>query len=248
MKRQWRKLCICAVVPLFLGTTACLIEGSRVATGELRTESRNVQLGGAKTAEVHLKMGAGKLTVDSGATDLMNAEFTYNVDRWKPRVTYDVSGTNGRLTVEQPSSGGHGGNTRYEWAVHLNRHVPMELNVDQGAGEANLNLVGLALSNLQMNIGAGETTINLDGPWKNDLTASVHGGVGRATIQLPRDVGVHVVAHGGLGAINASGFIKDGDAYTNAAYGKSPVTLRITVEGGVGEIDLQLGGGASGTV
>jgi hypothetical protein len=66
--------------------------------------------------------------------------------------------------------------------------------------------------------------------------------VGRATIRLPRDVGVHVVARGGIGAINASGFQKQGDAYVNDAYGKSPVTLQIEVEGGVGEINLELGG------
>jgi len=47
---------------------------------------------------------------------------------------------------------------------------------------------------------------------------------------------------GGLGAINASDFQKQGDAYVNDVYGKSPVTLQIEVEGGVGEIDLELGG------
>jgi hypothetical protein len=71
--------------------------------------------------------------------------------------------------------------------------------------------------------------------------------VGKATLQLPRDVGVRVVAHGGLGAINASGFSKEGDVYVNDAYGKSSVALRINVEGGVGEINLEMGG-SSGAV
>jgi len=105
-----------------------------------------------------------------------------------------------------------------------------------------LTLAGLALGRLELNMGAGETTVDLTGNWKKDLSAQIHGGVGKATIRLPRDVGVHVIAHGGLGAINASGFQKQGDAYVNDQYGKSPVTLRIEVEGGVGEIDLALGG------
>jgi glycine cleavage system H lipoate-binding protein len=66
--------------------------------------------------------------------------------------------------------------------------------------------------------------------------------VGRATIRLPKEVGVHVVAQGGLGRINASDFRKQGDAYVNDQYGKSTVTLRLEVEGGVGEINLELGG------
>ena len=31
---------------------------------------------------------------------------------------------------------------------------------------------------------------------------------------------------------------KDGDRYVNEAYGKSPITVELHVEGGVGSIDL----------
>ncbi|HUI42218.1 MAG TPA: toast rack family protein [Terriglobia bacterium] len=245
--RAWKPI-LCVALPAIFGATACVIGNNNVPAGELRTESKTVQLGAAKTVEVHIKMGAGELKVDGGATDLLNADFTYNVPRWKPEVQYNVTGDTGRLSIEQPSGGGHMGNTRYEWDLHLSNHVPMEMSVEEGAGRANLNLVGLALSNLKMDLGAGETTIDLDGPWKNNLDATVHGGVGKTTLHLPRDVGVRVEAHSGIGAINASGgFIKAGDAFTNSAYGTSPVTLRIDVKGGIGEIDLELGG-ASGTV
>ncbi len=227
------------LLALTFGTMACY---KMEPVGETRTESKTVQLGAAKAVRVNLKMGAGELKVAGGASDLLNADFTYNVPRWKPEVQYDVTGDTGQLTVQQPpGSEGHGGRTRYEWDLRLNNQVPMEMTVDLGAGSTNLDLAGLELGKLKVNIGAGETTINLDGKWKNDLEASIHGGVGEATLKLPRDVGVHVVAHGGLGAINASGFSKDGDAYVNEAYGKSPVTLRIEVEGGIGEINLEMG-------
>ena len=91
-------------------------------------------------------------------------------------------------------------------------------------------------------MGAGEATVDLTGNWKSDVAAQIHGGVGRATLRLPRDVGVYVIAHGGLGAINASGFRKQGDAYVNDLYEKSPVTLNLEIEGGVGEINLELSG------
>jgi hypothetical protein len=44
-----------------------------------------------------------------------------------------------------------------------------------------------------------------------------------------------------LGSIKAGSLQKQGDAYVNDVYGKSPVTLQIEVEGGVGEINLELG-------
>ncbi|HXJ91946.1 MAG TPA: toast rack family protein [Terriglobia bacterium] len=80
--------------------------------GETRTESKTVQLGAAKAVRVNLKMAAGELKVAGGASDLMNADFTYNVPRWRPEVKYDVTGGTGQLSVQQPpESGGHGGRT-----------------------------------------------------------------------------------------------------------------------------------------
>jgi hypothetical protein len=52
-------------------------------------------------------------------------------------------------------------------------------------------------------------------------------------------VGVRVDIDGGLGKVDAAGLARDGDVYTNNAYGESDVTLRIEIEGGVGRINLQ---------
>jgi hypothetical protein len=225
-----------------LAVCGCNMGGDRVTTSETRKESKTVALGAAQSVRVNLNMKAGELKVEGGATQLLDADFTYNVPEWKPEVKYEVSGSVGNLEVAQPGSGSSTSNTRNEWDVRLGNKTPMEMTVNMGAGRATLTLSGLALSRLELNMGAGETTVDLTGDWKKDLSAQIHGGVGRATIRLPRDVGVHVVAQGGLGAINASAFHKQGDAYVNDQYGKSPVTLQIEVEGGVGEINLELGG------
>jgi hypothetical protein len=220
----------------------CNMSGDRATPVEMRKESKTVALGAAHTVKVSLSMKAGELKVGGGASGLMDADFTYNVAEWKPEVTYEVSGGVGNLELEQQGSASSTGNTRNEWDLHLSDGTPMEMTVNMGAGRATLTLGGMALSRLELNMGAGETTVDLTGNWKKDLSAQIHGGVGKATIRLPREVGVHVVAQGGLGSINASDFKRQGDAYINDQYGKSPVTLRIEVEGGIGEINLELGG------
>jgi len=45
----------------------------------------------------------------------------------------------------------------------------------------------------------------------------------------------------GLAPINAGGFSKEGNVYTNEAYGQTDVALRIQIETGVGAINLELG-------
>jgi hypothetical protein len=230
------------LVPALVAISGCNLGSDRVTTGEMRKESKTVALGAAHTVMVSLNMKAGELKVGGGAADLLDADFTYNVPEWKPEVKYEVTGGVGNLEVEQQGAASSTSNTRNDWDLHLANKTPMEMTVNMGAGRATLTLAGLALTRLELNMGAGETTVDLTGNWKKDLSAQIHGGVGRATIRLPREVGVHVVAQGGLGSINARDFQKQGDAYVNDQYGKSPVTLQIEVEGGVGEINLELGG------
>jgi hypothetical protein len=83
--------------------------------------------------------------------------------------------------------------------------------------------------------------VDLRGPRTTDLDADIEGGVGQGTIRLPQDVGVRVNAEGGIGSINTHGLRREGDEYVNDALGKSPATIHLRVEGGVGSIDLDAG-------
>ena len=107
-----------------------------------------------------------------------------------------------------------------------------------GAGQGNLNFRGVPLTRLELNLGAGQVDVDLTGDRKADLTADIEGGVGQANIRLPRNVGVIAHASGGIGSISVHGLKHEGDSYENDAYGKSPATIHLKVEGGIGEIVL----------
>jgi len=242
MNMRMTNLRLLAALATALGAAACY-NGGGLPVGELQTESRSVKLGDAKTVRAEIHMGAGEMKLAGGAHDLLEADFSYNVARWKPEVEYSVSGTRGLLTIRQPE-GSHGpmGPGHYEWDLRFNNKVPLELSVHLGAGKSELTLGSLALTDLDLNMGVGETVVDLAGDWKNNLQARIKGGVGKATVRLPRDVGVEVHAKGGIGEVRPGELKKRGDAYVNDAYGRSPVTLRVNVEGGVGEINLELSG------
>jgi len=240
MNLRMTKLRLLAALVAALGAAACYSDGG-LPVGELQTESRSVKLGDAKSVRAEIHMGAGEMKLTGGARELLEAEFSYNVARWKPEVEYNVSGERGFLTIRQPErSGGSMGPRQYHWDLHFNNKVPLELSVNMGAGKAELTLGSLAVSNLDLNLGVGEAIVDLTGDWKNDLAASIKGGVGKATVRLPREVGVEVHTKHGLGEVRTGELRKQNGAYVNEAYGKSPVTLRVNVEGGIGEINLEL--------
>ena len=208
----------------------------------MRHESRTIQPENAQSVRANLKMGAGELQVVGAADALMEADFSYNVADWKPKVSYEVAGEAGELSVKQGSVGGVrlGGDARNEWNLRFNDEVPIDLRVQMGAGESDLDLDSLALRGLNLEIGAGRTTVDLTGDYEQDFDASIQGGVGQATVLLPSEVGVRARAEGGLGKINAEGLQREGDSYVNDAYGSSNVTVDVDVQGGVGEINLKL--------
>jgi hypothetical protein len=216
--------------------------GGTQQVGKMQRESKSVDLQNAQSARANLKMGAGELNLTGGADRLMEGDFSYNVADWKPKVSYDMSGDTGELVVRQGGAEGSnlGGQARNEWDIRLNDEVPTDLVVQMGAGESDLDLDSLALTGLNLQMGAGKTTVDLTGDYAQGFNASIQGGVGEATVMLPSGVGVKAKAEGGLGKINTEGLQKVGDSYVNEAYGESDVILRVDIQGGVGEINLEV--------
>jgi hypothetical protein len=192
----------------------------------------------AKSAHVRLEMGAGQLTIHGGANDLLDADFTYSDSFEEPRVDYRVDGGVGQLNISQESHSMHFGRSQNDWDLRFNKDIPLELKVEMGAGQGNLHLRDVPLTRLDLSLGAGQVDVDLTGDRKNDLTADIEGGVGQADIHLPKNVGVIAHASGGIGSIDVRGLKHDGDSYTNDAYGKSPATIHLKVEGGIGQITL----------
>jgi hypothetical protein len=206
--------------------------------GRTLHQTHEVDLGGATSVRAHVDMPAGSLAISSGAASLLDSQFEYSDAYGDPQVNYNVAGGFGDLRISQTQPDIHVGTSNNEWQLRFANNVPLDLSLDTGAGQTRLDLEGLDLTNLKVNQGVGQLDVDLRGARTADLDADIDGGVGQATIRLPQDVGVRVHAAGGIGAISTHGVTREGDDYVNAALGKSPVTIRLKVNGGVGEIDL----------
>ena len=202
-------------------------------------DTQAVEVQGAKSVSADLEMPAGQLTLTGGSPRLLDADFDYEKRQGNPVVDYDVSGDRGELSVKQRQRHSFfGNNGNNDWNLRFNDAVPTDLRVHMGAGQSNLRLSGMNVNALEIHMGAGELNLDLTGERKTSLQGNIHGGAGHATIRLPKNVGVRVEASAGIGAINASGFTRDGNAYVNDLYGKTPSTINLNIHGGVGDLDL----------
>ena len=229
---------------------------------DLQIESHQINLSDAESVRTEINMGVGNLKINGGADELLESNFSYDVASWKPVVEYTVNDGLGQLIIQQPKNRGTPrGNFSNEWDLRLNNNVPMDMKINLGVGEADIELSNLNLTSLYIEIGVGEVTldlsdsrsitnldiemgigdalIDLTGIREKDLNATIEGGIGELTLRLPNDVGVRGDAEKGIGDIKANNLNVDGNTYCNDIYGKTNVTLRFNIEIGVGDINLE---------
>lgn len=231
-----KRIQITAAVLLLLGLGAACDD-----RGAVTTETRSVAPEGAVKAEVRIEMGAGELRLNSAEqANLLEASFEFNRERLRPEVLYRVVGGKGVLDVR------HGrrhninfGPTKNRWDLTLGRALPLDLDINLGAGHSELDLRDLNLTKVEIDMGVGEVNLDLRGPRASGFSVKIDGGVGSAKLALPSEVGVRVKVDGGLGSVNPRGLTKQSKGvYVNDAYGKSPVTIEVDIDAGIGSLDL----------
>jgi len=149
-----------ALMVILLMVSGCTM----VKVGELQTESSSVELENADSVDVELDMSSGEMNIAGGADELLNAEFRYNVAAWKPKIEYNVVGSQGKLIVRQPREIGIvGPNARNEWDLSINEDIPMDLSIEMSSGNCDFNMDSSLLKTLEIDSSSGNVDASLMG-------------------------------------------------------------------------------------
>ncbi len=237
MKTNFLRITIAIIIVVLLASCS-----ANYSVGELHSEYHTVELGDGRAVNVEIDFGAGYLELTGGAQKLLEGDFSYNVASLRPELSYTGGDT---VVVKQPDVNGMPNllnvlDFRNEWGLRLSNRVPMDLKVDIGGGSGDLKLAGLSLTGLNVSLGAGKYTIDLTGDWARDLDVKINAGAGLVNVRLPREVGARVNVEAGPHVIETGGLTLNRDGYTNAAYGVSNVTMRVDVEAGIGQVNLEV--------
>jgi hypothetical protein len=214
------------------------ITGCTVDSGPTQTSNELIDAGGAESVRAEIRMGAGEMHIEGGAPNLMTGSFRYSEKVGRPNVRYEATGAHGRLIVESPKNSASGGKTVNVWDLRMSSEMPLDMTVELGAGESNLDMSQLLVRSVEVNMGAGEMTLNMAGNYKRDVSVQVNGGVGEARIRLPKNIGAEVTATGGIGNIDTKGLTKRDGKYYNDAFAEGKPAVHMEVQGGIGNIAL----------
>lgn len=201
-----------------------------------------IKANGAKSVQVKLKIAAGRLKLAGGSSELLTGGFIYSNKEWKPQVKYKISDKKGFLLIEQPNSENYSINDddKYVWNLKFNNELPLDFNVELGAGVSEILLSDMNIDNFNMVMGVGKTELDLRGKWKHNTTIHLDGGIGLSQIYLPDNVGVKLDIAKGIGGIEVKNLIKKGGSeYVNKAYENADIVLKIYIKTGIGKIEVE---------
>ncbi len=223
---------------------ALLLGGCTEMLAPPETITESVELADAERARVLVQMIVGELTISGGATDLMEGQFTYSASRYAPEISYAVREEGiGDLEVRQPTATLPGVRVETDdniWNVNLSDDVPLNLLVQMGAGNTWLDLSSLSLEALDIEAGIGESEIDLSGTWQSDISGHIVAGPERLHLLLPAQTGVRVSITGPVIEVNVVGLQGENGVWVNEAFNDDGPNLFLDIEGGGGQIDLEV--------
>ena len=219
-----------------------------VDTGVTRTlEINEAVLDQTDTNEINIEMGAGTLSISAGASQLVEGTVRYNIETWAPTI----SRSNNELRITQRSNTNVGipdGDIKNDWTLKFGDY-PIDLTLNAGAYEGNLDLSGLAITNLTISDGASKATVefkSLNPVVMDELNYKTGAsdvellGLGNANVkEIYFDSGV------GSFTLDFSGDLQN-DISVRANSGMSDMTIiipanaqaRVVINGGLSNVDV----------
>jgi len=155
---------VIAIVTMACGFTIN-IPVSDFKTGAVREEAISISETDGEVADVLIGFGAGELKINPGAEDaLISGIATYNISDLKPKISVD--GDRVRLETGNLEINGlprFGKDLKNEWDLKLGDQ-PMDLTINAGAYQGDIDLGGLSLNSLEIADGAAEVRLRFSEP------------------------------------------------------------------------------------
>jgi hypothetical protein len=199
------------------------------------TETISVTDPKSDETSVKLSFGAGELKVSPGAKNLVDGTILYNVEELKPEIIEDGA----EITIKQGNFEGLPpfDNMKNKWDLQLGKS-PMDLVIEAGAYEGDMELGGLSLKSLSINDGAADVNLSFSEP--NPVEMS----------EFRYTTGASDVTIEGLANTNFKTFVFNGGAgdFTLDFSGDLQRDATVSIDSGLSDLTLVIPAGVNAVV
>ena len=226
---------------LLLATAALCLGAAAADAQSTRPFSTYRQWHGETRLHARLEYAAGALRVTPArATELYRMDVLYDGERYEPLSAFDASTTGVVLGLQAAGGGGLRVVSRHQLrqtaAVTFSRRSDLSLTVTLGAADADLELGGLRLTDLDLQAGASRATVRFTEPnAARCRAASLRAGAAELTVLgLGNSRCERIAFEGGVGRVTLDfGGTWTSDSRVNVKMALGEVTLRLPRQVGV---------------
>lgn len=241
----WNSIFIIGVIAMFaFGAWIVQIVGSDWV-GELTTQHVTYPLGGEEQAEIKIDFSVGELEINSlsgstnfleGTLDIFENETLKQDFSTNDEIIYLRLATSGDRFYPPGFLNNLFDNSR-NWEILLIDLVPIDLDVNTGAGSAIIDLRDLNLMGLNVDSGVGETVVYLSN--KGSYSATISIGVGQVTVYVPEEIAARIQLEIGIGDTSVRGdYQRSGNFYISPNFEEAEDQVEIFINGGIGDVEI----------
>jgi hypothetical protein len=150
---------------LGLASVAVSVVASTATAQSWRTLDVARQLTDSAPASVQVVYGTGRIGIRATSNPLLyHMQLRYDATRAQPRHAFDVASRKLQIGIQKSEIrfSGRNDTDAGHLQLELSRRAPLDLNLDLGAVESDLDLTGLRISRLHVESGASDAKLRFD--------------------------------------------------------------------------------------
>lgn len=186
---------------------------------------------GVNKVDLNVEFGAGDLDIKSGSNGIV-----YNIttsDNFGPEIDWSVADDKGQLSMKRQGRSTFWKSVKDDWNIELDPSAVYTFDLDYGATDAKIDMRGLKVASVGMEIGATSTELIFEKyPTRFDLST----GASSIEMKFPQGYDVKVKVEGGAMSTDLKGFTKrDGAYYSTGFVGDD--FIDVNIEAGATSVD-----------
>lgn len=231
---------ILLMTALLAGSLWLLSTGVEITYGG---ESRQIRqdLDGATQARVKILPGVGILRLKDLRESLALVMGTIPSE-YSVQVTQSFSMIDDRAVYSLNSISGNfsfpGAGQLFIWDLGLTPSIPIDLEVEMGLGETNLELTNLDLNSLSLDLGVGQSDLIL--PSRGQLDGTIDAAIGQVIIWVPSEIGLRVQKDTALVIVQfPEDYHQEKGIYTSPNYTSADHHVDLRIDMAIGRIVIR---------
>lgn len=239
----WGSLLAAVLVLVLLAGALWLSLDGNLGQRGLQTEQIRQALGEATRAEVVVEPGVGVLNLEALLESADLIQGTIRLSKGE-EIDQDLTASGQQIryelrTLEESWTTPLGGwNTGRIWDLGLTPGAALNLAAVLAVGEAHLDLSGLDINDLQVEMGLGRIELTL--PAEGRFEGKLESGMAQIVIRVPQ--GMELRTGGDLGLVFRDlpeGYQQDGDSITSPGYTGAENRVDLDIEEGIGILEIR---------